>query len=319
MKKLRSLTIALALAFGTTVPLVAAGAACASTANSAALVVDTGGSVITYCVEIPSGGTDGIGLIKLASQQYSLSYNLGYGGQAVCQLNGVGASGGGDCLETEKPYFWGYWIGNGGGGWNWSSVGAGSTSVDPGDIQGWSWGKGTDSSSHPSPPSLEYEDVCKIKDDNDGGGGGNPNGGGGGGGKDDADDDATGGGGGGKKSDDTTNPEDTKRTGDDPKRSPDDGDTTDGEWTSAQVERQEARRTEREAARVAGGESASIATEPDATGASPVAAVPLASGGQPPATSSGGSSGAWTAFAVALIGGVIASAEVLRRRRLRKH
>lgn len=164
MNRFRAFGVSIVLVVGGLLP-VAGGAApaCAATENSAALVVDTGGSATAYCVELPSGSTDGIDLIKLAAKQYGLSYNLGYGGQAVCALNGAGVTDSGDCF-AQMPDYWGYWIGNGSGGWNWASVGAGSISVDPGDVQGWSWGSGKDGSSHPAPPNTDYGDVCKVKE-----------------------------------------------------------------------------------------------------------------------------------------------------------
>jgi len=164
MNKIRALLLSVSVAAaGMIIPAaVAPQLACAATADSAALVVDTGASVTRYCVEIPRGGTDGIGLIKLAAQQYGLTYNLGFGGAAVCALNGVGVTSSSDCF-ADMPNFWGYYIGNSSGGWSWSGTGAGSISVDPGDVQGWSWGAGKDGSSHPQPPATRYEDVCTVQ------------------------------------------------------------------------------------------------------------------------------------------------------------
>jgi len=172
MNRLRRLVLSLTVALGAVGPVVLApGVACAAdSANSAALVVDTGGSVQEYCVEI-SGTVSGLELIKLANKQYGLDYAFGYGGQAVCRLAGAGSSSN-DCLEDDKPYFWGYWRGTGGGGWTWSNSGAGNTSVGPGDVEGWAWGTGMNGGSHPQPPNTDYEDVCTIKDDSGGGGGG---------------------------------------------------------------------------------------------------------------------------------------------------
>ena len=169
MTKFRALLLSASLvAAGMIIPAATTPqVACAATADSAALVVDTGASVTRYCVEIPRGGTDGIGLIKLAAQQYGLTYNLGFGGAAVCALNGVGVTSSSDCF-AEMPNFWGYYIGSSSGGWSWSGTGAGSISVDPGDVQGWAWGTGKDGSSHPQPPATRYEDVCSVQ----GGGGG---------------------------------------------------------------------------------------------------------------------------------------------------
>ncbi|MEX2275965.1 MAG: hypothetical protein WEA10_10440 [Actinomycetota bacterium] len=154
----RILAAAVFLAIAAPAPaLLSTTVACASTPRHAALVIDTGTRELAYCVAIP-GTVDGIELIRLANRQYGLQYSLGFGGEAVCQLAGVGVTGG-DCF-ADFPRFWGYWRGAPAGGWSWSSVGAGSISVGPGDVQGWSWGTGQDGASHPAPPVTPLTSVC---------------------------------------------------------------------------------------------------------------------------------------------------------------
>lgn len=170
MRRFRAFAVSLSLAAAGLMPVtVGQQAACAATADSAALVVDTGGSVTDYCVELGGGSVSGIDLIKLASQQYGMSYNLGFGGKAVCALNGIGVTDSGDCFASF-PDYWGYWIGDGSGGWLWSSVGGDSVTVEAGDVQGWSYGSGKDGSTHPQPPATAYEDVCRVKDASGGSG-----------------------------------------------------------------------------------------------------------------------------------------------------
>jgi hypothetical protein len=154
--RLRSSLLGVALLAGALTPVAAAGVACA--ASSAALVVNTGSNNYTYCVELGGATVDGIELIQRAGSQHGLQYKLGFGGNAVCMLANVGASGN-DCFG-EHPYFWGYWRGNGSGGWNWSGTGAGNVTVQAGDVNGWAWGTGDSGSSHPSPPATTYESVC---------------------------------------------------------------------------------------------------------------------------------------------------------------
>ena len=155
----RVLAVVAFLAVAAPAPAVLSGtAACAATPRHAALVIDTGSRELSYCVAIP-GTIDGIELIRLANRQYGLQYALGFGGEAVCQLAGVGVTGG-DCF-ADFPRFWGYWHGAPAGGWSWSSVGAGSVSVSPGDVEGWSWGTGQDGSSHPQPPVTPLDSVCE--------------------------------------------------------------------------------------------------------------------------------------------------------------
>src|ERR687891_457400 len=156
--RIRSLLLAASVAAVSLWPVAVAPAACAGEAPRAALVVDTGETVLNFCVALPDDSVSGIDLIKLASKQHGLTYKLGFGGQAVCHLAGVGPTGD-DCFE-EDPNFWGYWRGNGSGGWTWASTGAGSTTVTDGSVEGWAWGSGTGPDTHPAPPQTRFADVC---------------------------------------------------------------------------------------------------------------------------------------------------------------
>lgn len=147
-----------ALFLGTALPLAGPLTAACASSGSAALVVDTGEASYTYCVSLPARSVSGIELIQLAGEQHGLQYRLGYGGGAVCQLQNVGPDGD-DCF-ADYPDFWGYWRGDGSGGWNWSDSGAGSTTVESGDVEGWSWGSGQDGESHQQPPETAYSSVC---------------------------------------------------------------------------------------------------------------------------------------------------------------
>lgn len=174
--KLRSLVVATILFLvpvGGSIPAGSGSSACAASAQHAAIAVDTGDQELRFCVVLPPGTVTGIDLIELASDQHGLQYRLGYGGQGVCQLAGVGSEGE-ECF-TDSPEFWGYWRGDGSGGWTWSSTGAGSVTVSPGDVQGWSYGTGRDPSTHQTPPPTTYGLVCPAK--GTGGDGGDDEGG----------------------------------------------------------------------------------------------------------------------------------------------
>ena len=178
---------ALGLGFGPA--LAGSGTGCAAAATGAphaALVVDTGSGVATYCVALGASSISGIQLVEQAGRQFGMTYRLGFGGQAVCMLNGVGGPSGDDCLTGQTSY-WGFWVGNGAGGWTWSSAGAASVAVHDGDVQGWAWGVGIDGTTHPQPPATLLTDVCKVPSPSpspspagDHGGGGSSGGGGGG-------------------------------------------------------------------------------------------------------------------------------------------
>jgi hypothetical protein len=142
-------------------PAVTGGApACAASAGQphAGLVIDTGGHATSYCVALDASSVSGLHLIELAGQQFGLQYRLGFGGQAVCRLNGVGPDGD-DCF-ADYPLFWGYWHGSGDDGWSWASSGAGSARVSDGDRDGWSWGTGDSGSSHAPPPAESFDQIC---------------------------------------------------------------------------------------------------------------------------------------------------------------
>jgi len=143
-----------------TLPAVtgAAPACAAATGPHAALVIETGTHDLRLCVALDAPTVSGIHLIELAGEQQHLSYGFGSGGQAVCRLAGVGPQGD-DCFG-DYPDFWGYWRGDGHGGWTWSSMGAASTTVADGDLDGWVWGSGDTGSTHARPPSVTVTAVC---------------------------------------------------------------------------------------------------------------------------------------------------------------
>lgn len=156
--RLRALAFLPALLLGAFPIVGAPGIACAGESPSAALVVHTGSAVTRYCVSLDAPSVSGIRLIELAGEQHGMPYSLGFGGKAVCMLEGVGPTSD-DCFE-EYPNYWGYWRGDGSGGWTWSSSGAGSTSVSDGDVEGWAWGSGQNASTHPAPPATTFGSVC---------------------------------------------------------------------------------------------------------------------------------------------------------------
>ena len=124
----------------------------------AALVVDTGSGVTTYCVTLDAQSVTGIHLIQLAGQQYGLSYILGFGDAAVCSLAGVGDSEA-NCFDSF-PRWWGYFHGSCATGWNLAPTGADSAIVHAGDIEGWVWAVDDVQGNHPSPPASLIGTLC---------------------------------------------------------------------------------------------------------------------------------------------------------------
>ena len=74
-----------------------AATACATGTPHAALVVATGDQTLRYCVMLDGSSVTAIHVIELAHTQHGLEYRLGFGGQAVCRLAGVGSATG-DCF-----------------------------------------------------------------------------------------------------------------------------------------------------------------------------------------------------------------------------
>lgn len=304
MKPGRVRAAAVSLAVSAAVLLPIAGGvtlACAGSRDHAALVIDTGSQSLEYCVALTSSSVTGMELIKLASSQYGLQYSLGFGSKAVCQLAGVGVSGG-DCF-SDFPNFWAYWHGTGSGGWSWASTGAADTSVQAGDVEGWSWGKGTDASSHNAPPSRSYENVCGSidSDPGSGGSGGDGSGGSGSGGSGSGDEDQGAGSGDGAGADGGTGsskPSEDSTTGSGNKENPGskrDPATTDGGGTESEG----AGRTTRTASQSGSGAATDRLSVSDGANESPEG-LALAAGGSA-GTPGGISSGTVLALAAILI------------------
>lgn len=284
--KLRSLILSFVLALGVA-PVAAPGVACAGTSDSAVLVVDTGSSELRYCVPLPDGSTSGIGLIKLANRYHGLQYRLGFGGQAVCQLAGVGPESD-DCF-ADHPNFWGYWHGDGSGGWQWASTGAGSHTVEPGDVEGWSWGSGNDGSTHQQPPATTFASVCPES----------PGGGGTSGGKKEGSGNKPSGGG-GKQSAPNTSTSAGEQPGSAGGESPSDA-ASEGTKAPSRKDRKEKKKAEGEV------EPETQVTQAEDSGARPAMASAQEEGSNGP--------GSGVLLAVLVAGGLGASGLAVRRRR----
>lgn len=162
--RVRTLGLGLALLVGAIAPVLAspliACAAATSGEHHAGLVIDTRTRTTTYCVALDDVSVSGTHLIELASAQFGLNYRLGFGGRAICMLDGVGVVGD-DCFGAY-PDFWGYFHGNGGNGWTWASGSAADHAVGDGDLEGWVWGSGDSATTHGSPPDMTIGNVCAV-------------------------------------------------------------------------------------------------------------------------------------------------------------
>lgn len=157
-RRIRGTLAALTVAAGLLAPVAgAAPTACAGDGPHAALVIAHDGRALELCVALDAERVTGLHLIELADEQHGLDHAFGYGGQAVCRLDGVGTASE-NCFEEDDPFYWAYFRLEE-GRWTYSPLGAGSTLVEDGDVEGWAWGRGG-ASSHPRPPLRSFADVC---------------------------------------------------------------------------------------------------------------------------------------------------------------
>lgn len=121
--------------------------------NAAAVVIDTGAEVRKVCVRFDEPELTGEELLRRANVQATFAeYSIG---MAVCSLCGVGCPSD-DCFceSASTGRYWNYSRGAG-AGWQRSDLGASSTTVRDGDVEGWAWGtEGT------TPPWIGFESIC---------------------------------------------------------------------------------------------------------------------------------------------------------------
>lgn len=153
--------VAVAAAAGTSLAALdqapGAGAVVAQPApeQRAAVVVDTGTEVRRVCVRFTEESLTGIEALVRAGTDPVLRAFAGKGA-AVCSLCGTGCPGDGSCLTCDPAgRFWSYSRApSGTGTLRTSGVGASSTTVRDGDVEGWRWGTGG------SPPFATVAEVC---------------------------------------------------------------------------------------------------------------------------------------------------------------
>lgn len=129
--------------------------------NRAALVIQHGdGRVVAACVSFAEPEISGLELLDRAGVGY-LAQTAG-GGSAVCKLDGEGCEfPTEDCFckcKGSECVYWAYQRLNG-GVWSYSQLGAASTRVSPGAVEGWAWGSGN-LQNGARPPALAFEQVC---------------------------------------------------------------------------------------------------------------------------------------------------------------
>ena len=129
--------------------------------NRAALVVVHGdGRTVTRCVEFAEAQITGLELVQRSGLDLNLEASSM--GATICRLDGEGcAYPQQSCFcqcEGENCVYWSYWRSQA-GGWVYSNLGAASSVVAPGALEGWVWGAGTVDAAQ-SPPAITFGAIC---------------------------------------------------------------------------------------------------------------------------------------------------------------
>lgn len=145
LKKMRiaRLGVALAVAFGA-VSFATPVAFAAPSVHRAAVIVETGSGTNRVVIEFTEDSITGIEALRRAGAEPVVYSYSGVGG-AVCRLFGVGRDSGADCLGGAggDARYWAYYRSPAGtSSFKYSNVGAGSTTVRDGDVEGWRFGTG---------------------------------------------------------------------------------------------------------------------------------------------------------------------------------
>lgn len=121
--------------------------------HHAALVIQhASGSLITRCVAFAEDQITGLQLIDRSGVQYE-AQSFGSVGIAICQLDREPSSVPPGCFGSG-PY-WQYFHRRG-GGWQTSALGAGSSALHDGDMDGWRYASGANQ----APGNVAFASVC---------------------------------------------------------------------------------------------------------------------------------------------------------------
>lgn len=136
-----------------------AGRATAEDGRAGLVIVDADGAVTTRCVATAAEGISGYAAL-LASGLDVEAAQSGLG-SAVCRIGATGCPAD-DCFcrcrGGAECRYWSYWRQTD-GNWQYAPVGAGSTRVRPGAVEGWVWGPGAVNRAAP-PPDLTFAEIC---------------------------------------------------------------------------------------------------------------------------------------------------------------
>ena len=126
----------------------------AQEANRVGLVVQMGDGdgarVEMRCIEFQEAQISGYDVLLRSGLALEVSVDAG-SGAFVCGIGGAGCPAT-DCRCQFPPNYWSYWHLS--GAWVYSQAGVGDYEVNPGDVEGWSWGAGT------PPTVIPFDQIC---------------------------------------------------------------------------------------------------------------------------------------------------------------
>ncbi|HDQ70617.1 MAG TPA: hypothetical protein ENN19_00795, partial [Chloroflexi bacterium] len=129
--------------------------------NQVGLVVDFGGSHVTYCVEFSESEITGYDVLRRAGLNVVADFSNPMGA-AICDINDTSGCSVSNCFckcQGSPCVYWSYhYLEN--GSWRYSTLGASARKVHHGDVEGWGWGEGTINSSGQAPPVIPFDQIC---------------------------------------------------------------------------------------------------------------------------------------------------------------
>lgn len=132
-----------------------------SSGNQAGLIIDHGdGQVDSYCVVFEEEQISGAELLQRVDVPLVFG-NSGGMGTAVCAIDDTGCSIDDcfcQCAGGEECIYWAYWQLRE-GEWRYAAVGANTSKIRDGDVEGWVWGPGTVTQATP-PLNTSIEQIC---------------------------------------------------------------------------------------------------------------------------------------------------------------
>ncbi|MBA3946419.1 MAG: hypothetical protein H0X37_17880 [Herpetosiphonaceae bacterium] len=144
--------------------LVAAAPQPAAASHRAGIVVQFGdGHVATACIAFAGPSISGFDLLQQSGLQIVAQTD---GGNAlVCKIDQQGCTFPNQaclcqCAGGTACRYWAYWHLNA-GHWQFSTLGASSTEVQSGGVDGWAWGGGSVASGS-QPPLISFDQICSA-------------------------------------------------------------------------------------------------------------------------------------------------------------